>query len=67
MKVDDEHIIINLTDNGIGFNINDLEIFSGHGLKNIKTRIESFNGDVNINSIIDKGTEFDITIPIILN
>ena len=67
LKVDDEHIIINLTDNGIGFNINDLEIFSGHGLKNIKTRIESFNGDVNINSIIDKGTEFDITIPIILN
>jgi signal transduction histidine kinase len=67
LKANQEYIIINLTDNGIGFNINDLEIFNGHGLKNIKTRIESFKGDMNINSIIDKGTEFDIAIPIILN
>jgi len=67
LKVNANYVIINLTDNGVGFNINDMEIFNGHGLKNIKTRIESFNGDVNINSIIDKGTEFDIAIPIILN
>ncbi|MCO6499264.1 MAG: response regulator [Vicingus serpentipes] len=67
LSIKEDHIIINLTDNGVGFNINDLEIFNGHGLKNIKTRIESFNGDVNINSIIDQGTEFDIAIPIILN
>jgi PAS domain S-box-containing protein len=63
----EEHIILNLKDNGIGFNINELELFKGHGLKNIKTRIDSFKGEIKINSIIDKGTEFDIAFPIHLN
>ncbi|MFK5883967.1 MAG: histidine kinase [Candidatus Izemoplasma sp.] len=62
-----EHIILNLKDNGIGFNINDLELFKGHGLKNIKTRIDSFKGNIKINSTIDNGTEFDIAFPIHLN
>lgn len=63
----EEHIILNLKDNGIGFNINNLELFKGHGLKNIQTRIDSFKGNLKINSIIDKGTEFDIAFPIHLN
>ena len=62
-----EHIILNLRDNGIGFNINDLELFKGHGLKNIQTRIDSFKGKIEMNSVIDKGTEFDIAFPIHLN
>jgi len=56
-------IIINLKDNGIGFNINDIEIFKGYGLRNIKNRIASFKGDLIINSVINKGTEYHISFP----
>ena len=66
LKNEDDSLLLNLKDNGIGFNINDLTL-RGQGLRNIKTRIKSFNGNVNIKSIINKGTEFDIEIPIILN
>ena len=62
-----ENIILNLKDNGIGFNINDLAIFKGHGLKNIQNRIDSFKGNIKMNSVIDEGTAFDIDFPIHLN
>ncbi|MBL4669234.1 MAG: response regulator [Flavobacteriales bacterium] len=62
-----EYIILNLKDNGVGFNINDLELFKGHGLKNIQNRIDSFKGKIEMNSVIDRGTEFDIAFPIHLN
>jgi len=64
---DNGNINLNLKDNGLGFNITDLTLYDGHGLKNIKTRVESFNGQVNFNSIIAEGTEFDISIPFNLN
>ena len=59
-------ITLSLNDNGIGFNINQLEISNGRGLKNIKTRIEALNGKINFSSIANQGTEFDIAIPILL-
>lgn len=67
IKNNQEKIILTLKDNGIGFNINDLELSSGQGLKNIKTRIDSFNGEIKINSTLEVGTKFDIAIPIHLN
>ncbi|PJB15682.1 MAG: hypothetical protein CO118_02580 [Flavobacteriales bacterium CG_4_9_14_3_um_filter_32_8] len=57
------YIILNLKDNGVGFNINDIEIFKGYGLRNIKNRIASFKGDLIINSVINKGTEYHISFP----
>jgi two-component system sensor histidine kinase DegS len=62
-----ESIILNLTDNGVGFNISELELSNGKGLDSIKTRIDSFNGSVDISSIVNQGTEFDIAIPIMMN
>lgn len=54
---------MNLKDNGIGFNIDDIKENRGQGLKNIKTRVDSFKGKLEINSITDKGTEFKIAFP----
>ena len=62
-----DNIILNLKDNGVGFNIKDVEIFKGYGLKNIKNRIASFKGNLIINSVINKGTEYDIVFPQHLN
>ncbi len=67
LENNNESITLNLKDNGIGFNINDMELFKGHGLNNIQTRIDSFKGNIKINSIKNEGTEFDIAFPIHLN
>lgn len=62
-----ENIILTLKDNGKGFNINELELTKGHGLKNIKNRIESFKGKLKINSSAAEGTAFDIDFPMFMN
>lgn len=47
-------------DNGIGFNRN--EINRGMGLKNIESRVQKLNGDLTIDSRINKGSTFIIEI-----
>jgi len=66
INIDNKSIIINLSDNGIGFNISNLDIYKGRGLKNIKSRVESFNGTLDLMSTTEQGTNFDIVIPILL-
>ena len=63
----EESALLSLKDTGIGFNINNLLVYEGQGLKNLESRVESFNGQVNINSTPNEGTEFGISIPLDLN
>ncbi|MES2808141.1 MAG: sensor histidine kinase [Bacteroidota bacterium] len=51
-----------VTDNGIGFTIDDR--FDGIGLKNIATRIEYLKGDVTYTTAPGKGTRVKIWVPI---
>jgi signal transduction histidine kinase len=43
------------TDNGIGFDSNDVENLKGLGMKNIESRISFLNGTLSIDSAINKG------------
>tara|TARA_B100000809_G_scaffold7430_1_gene7347 strand:+ start:500 stop:1885 length:1386 start_codon:yes stop_codon:yes gene_type:complete len=61
------HVLLNLKDNGIGFNIKKIDFLKGNGLKNIQNRIDSFNGKIEMNSVINHGTKFNITLPLKLN
>ena len=54
-----KNIILTASDNGIGFNEN--EINKGNGLMNIRQRVKSYNGDVNLTN--NNGTTWHITIP----
>jgi PAS domain S-box-containing protein len=56
-------LFIVLKDNGNGFDARKAEDFSGMGLKNVKSRIESYTGIVKISSIIGTGTMYEIMIP----
>jgi signal transduction histidine kinase len=47
-------------DNGIGFNINEVQL--GSGIKNIKERVEIFDGTLEIEST--ENTIFEIEMPI---
>lgn len=53
-----------LSDDGIGFNIEDQTKAEGIGLKNIKTRVEQLNGSIQIISKPNKGTKYIIIIPL---
>ncbi|UZR96479.1 histidine kinase [Chondrinema litorale] len=57
----DEKFSLYYTDNGSGFNTN--EIKSGLGLRNIKERVEIFDGYLNITSE-NTGIEVEVEIPI---
>lgn len=60
----DEHLRIEITDNGRGFNQEILQMAnSGIGLKNILKRAAIIGGEAKINSIIDGGTTITITTP----
>ena len=62
------NVVISFQDNGTGFNVKNFHEYKGVGLKNIKLRVESHNGEINIQSSISLGTSCRITIPIaILN
>lgn len=58
-----DRISINVQDNGKGFDTN--EEFKGTGLQNLKNRIDSVNGSIDILSSKENGTE--ITIDLDLN
>ncbi len=60
-KIND-FIKINAYDNGIGF-VRDSNM-KGNGIHNIYERVELLGGECSINSILKKGTEIYITIPI---
>jgi len=49
-------------DDGIGFDMQDNKI--GIGLNNIKNRLETLSGIINIDSVANRGTVIDIDIPI---
>jgi len=58
-------ITLLLSDNGAGF---DPAIYSrGLGLRNIRSRVQSYNGEINIKSVRAEGTTFTIKLPVILH
>lgn len=57
-------LVITITDNGTGFDTSAaLQQNGGLGLQNIISRAALIGGNANINSIIDKGTTIQISIP----
>jgi len=60
----DETLTISLSDNGKGFNAGSPCSSSGHGLSNIKERIDLIKGSLTLNSSEGNGTQFKITIPV---
>lgn len=60
-ECNEETVHINLSDNGIGFNVN--AYYMGLGIRNIKSRIQSYNGQIEIKSALAVGTSYDIRLP----
>ena len=59
----DTSCVIEIEDNGVGFNIKDVNFFNNKhfGINNIKYRIDKSNGKFEIDSEVNKGTKVKIT------
>ncbi|MBT8237107.1 MAG: sensor histidine kinase, partial [Croceitalea sp.] len=59
-----DKIVTTITDNGKGFNVLNAKAKNSLGLKTLYERIHILNGDLNIDSQINKGTKITATFPI---
>jgi PAS domain S-box-containing protein len=57
------NVSVILQDNGKGFEIKKMNGYTGMGLKNMKSRVESYNGTLKIDSVLDFGTKYEMLIP----
>jgi signal transduction histidine kinase len=62
LKIELEKIILNIKDNGIGFDINIEK--TGNGLKNMQRRAENLNGKLTVDSKENSGTVVDLEVPV---
>ena len=60
----DNELIIRITDNGKGFDINKFNFVEGFGLNQIKARINNLNGRFDVKSRISEGTSINISVPL---
>ena len=62
ISLKNNNIVLSLSDNGIGIDV--MKKKNGIGIKNIRSRVQKLNGICEISSILNKGTEIKIQIPI---
>ncbi|MCL5611472.1 MAG: GAF domain-containing protein [Chloroflexi bacterium] len=58
-----DRVIMEIHDNGKGFDVDKMSMTIGHGLANVQTRARSVGGDVDITSIIGEGTTVLAWVP----
>ncbi|TXD51041.1 MULTISPECIES: sensor histidine kinase [unclassified Polaribacter] len=64
IKKENKNVIVLISDNGKGFNVNDSKKKNSLGLKTIFERIKIMKGKLSIDSKLDLGTDFVFSIPI---
>lgn len=62
LNIENNMLFLKMKDNGNGFKFD--EVKQGHGLHNIKTRLNALNAQYTFESIINKGTILNITVAI---
>jgi len=58
-----DRVLMEIRDDGKGFDMDKMNASIGHGLANMKTRAQSARGDVDISSVIDEGTTVLAWVP----
>jgi two-component system, NarL family, sensor histidine kinase DevS len=58
-----ERVMLEVRDNGKGFDMQKMNLSLGHGLSNMHTRAHQVGGDVEICSVVDEGTSVLVWVP----
>jgi signal transduction histidine kinase len=59
-----DRVLLEMHDDGRGFNLEQVNLTIGHGLANMQTRARNVGGDVEITSEPDKGTTILAWVPL---
>jgi signal transduction histidine kinase len=59
----EERVLMEIHDNGKGFEMEKMNVTIGHGLANMQTRARSVGGDVDISSVVGEGTTVLAWVP----
>lgn len=59
----DERALMEIRDDGKGFDAGQKHTFIGHGLANMQTRAHAVGGELDISSIVDEGTTILVWVP----
>jgi len=59
----DERVLMEINDNGNGFDMEQMNTTLGHGLSNMQTRARSVGGDVDISSVLNEGSTILVWVP----
>jgi len=59
----DERVLMEIHDNGKGFEMEKMNASIGHGLANMQTRVHAIGGDVDISSVLEEGTTVLAWVP----
>jgi two-component system, NarL family, sensor histidine kinase DevS len=58
-----ERVLLEISDNGHGFDLNNMKLTLGHGLSNMQTRARNAGGDLEITSEVGEGTTILVWVP----
>jgi len=61
--VTNDRVVMEINDNGRGFNMDDTKMSLGHGLANMLTRAHSVGGGVDVSSVLNEGTTVLAWVP----
>ncbi|MEK6753790.1 MAG: GAF domain-containing sensor histidine kinase [Chloroflexota bacterium] len=59
----DDRALMEIRDDGKGFDLENMHTSIGHGLANMQTRTHSVGGDIDISSVIGEGTTILVWVP----
>jgi signal transduction histidine kinase len=59
----EDRVLMEIHDNGKGFEMEKMNVSIGHGLANMQTRARSVGGDVDLSSVIGEGTTVLAWVP----
>ncbi len=59
----DERALLEIKDDGKGFDIDKMHTSIGHGLANMQTRARAVGGDIDISSSVEEGTTIFVWVP----
>lgn len=65
LKETNEKLHITISDDGVGFDKNSVNIKDGLGINQIDARIQMMKGDFNIESSLNNGTRITVVLPIV--
>ncbi len=64
MWIDSDRVWMEVSDDGVGFDISRMRVALGHGLANMRTRARKMGGDIEVHSAPEHGTTVKTWIPL---